>query len=259
MRGDAYVLAMGCSARCWPSRWACLPIYPAKGYSVTLPVKDPPWRTRSAHGRRVQAGVLALHGRARRPPAHCRHGRAQRLRPQPEPRALRGHRARVEQLFPGAGDTGRAQFWSGLRPATPSNVPMIGARPSPTCSSTPATARWAGRMPAARAWRSPTSSAAAAGGGFRFSGAAAMDRIAAQARCAARGSRCRRCVPCVRRVRRLGSEHRQHPGEAVQAGVHDLGFGNEADQWHIAQCVAQGAQFGIGAAEQPPPRPRQLM
>src|SRR5256885_3355482 len=26
---------------------------------------------------------------------------------------------RVQQLFPGAGDTGRAQFWSGLRPATP--------------------------------------------------------------------------------------------------------------------------------------------
>ena len=33
---------------------------------------------------------------------------------------------RVEQLFPGAGDTAQAQFWSGLRPATPSNVPLIG-------------------------------------------------------------------------------------------------------------------------------------
>jgi len=36
---------------------------------------------------------------------------------------------RVQQLFPGAGDTGRAQFWSGLRPATPSNVPLIGRSP----------------------------------------------------------------------------------------------------------------------------------
>ena len=34
---------------------------------------------------------------------------------------------RVEQLFPGAGDTTQAQFWTGLRPATPSNVPLIGA------------------------------------------------------------------------------------------------------------------------------------
>ena len=33
---------------------------------------------------------------------------------------------RVEELFPGAGDTERAQFWTGLRPATPSNAPLIG-------------------------------------------------------------------------------------------------------------------------------------
>ena len=33
---------------------------------------------------------------------------------------------RVEELFPGAGDAARAQFWTGLRPATPSNVPIIG-------------------------------------------------------------------------------------------------------------------------------------
>jgi D-amino-acid dehydrogenase len=33
---------------------------------------------------------------------------------------------RVEQLFPGAGDASQAQFWAGLRPATPSNLPIIG-------------------------------------------------------------------------------------------------------------------------------------
>src|SRR5207237_10285726 len=33
---------------------------------------------------------------------------------------------RVEELFPGAGDASLAQFWAGLRPATPSNVPYIG-------------------------------------------------------------------------------------------------------------------------------------
>ncbi len=33
---------------------------------------------------------------------------------------------RVEALFPGAGDVSQAQFWTGLRPATPSNVPIIG-------------------------------------------------------------------------------------------------------------------------------------
>jgi D-amino-acid dehydrogenase len=33
---------------------------------------------------------------------------------------------RTEELFPGAGDAEQAQFWTGLRPATPSNVPIIG-------------------------------------------------------------------------------------------------------------------------------------
>jgi D-amino-acid dehydrogenase len=33
---------------------------------------------------------------------------------------------RTEELFPGAGDPERAQFWTGLRPATPSNVPIVG-------------------------------------------------------------------------------------------------------------------------------------
>src|SRR5207237_6756108 len=34
---------------------------------------------------------------------------------------------RMLELFPAAGDPARAQFWTGLRPATPSNVPYIEA------------------------------------------------------------------------------------------------------------------------------------
>jgi D-amino-acid dehydrogenase len=33
---------------------------------------------------------------------------------------------RVLELFPGGGDPAQALFWTGLRPATPSNVPYIG-------------------------------------------------------------------------------------------------------------------------------------
>jgi D-amino-acid dehydrogenase len=36
---------------------------------------------------------------------------------------------RTRELFPGAGDVSRAEFWTGLRPTTPSNVPYIGATP----------------------------------------------------------------------------------------------------------------------------------
>jgi hypothetical protein len=56
--------------------------------------------------RRIQAGVLALHLGIGRPHAHRRHGRAQRLRPRPEPRALRSHRAPRRAAVP-------------RRPATP--------------------------------------------------------------------------------------------------------------------------------------------
>ena len=34
--------------------------------------------------------------------------------------------ARAGELFPALRPTGEAQFWCGLRPATPSNVPLIG-------------------------------------------------------------------------------------------------------------------------------------
>jgi len=34
---------------------------------------------------------------------------------------------RTFELFPDAGDRESAQFWAGLRPATPSNVPLVGA------------------------------------------------------------------------------------------------------------------------------------
>ena len=33
---------------------------------------------------------------------------------------------RTFELFPDAGDPANVQFWSGLRPATPGNVPLIG-------------------------------------------------------------------------------------------------------------------------------------
>ena len=128
VRGDAYVLAMGAfSPLLAQPLGIALPIYPAKGYSVTLPVKDAAMahqvsltddefklvfsRYTSERGDRLRiAGTAELNGYDRNlNPARCE-------------AIVR----RVEQLFPGAGDTTRAEFWTGLRPATPSNVPLIG-------------------------------------------------------------------------------------------------------------------------------------
>jgi D-amino-acid dehydrogenase len=124
LRADAYVLAMGSLSPLYAQQLGIrLPVYPAKGYSVTMPVKD----ARMAHqvsltddeyklvfsrlGDRLRiAGTAELNGYDRD---------LNRVRCEAIVR-------RVEELFPGAGDTTQAQFWTGLRPATPSNVPIIG-------------------------------------------------------------------------------------------------------------------------------------
>ena len=124
LKADAYVLAMGSLSPLYGKPLGIeLPIYPAKGYSVTMPVKD----ASKAHqvsltddefklvfsrlGDRLRiAGTAELNGYDRD---------LNRVRCEAIVR-------RVEELFPGAGDTERAQFWTGLRPATPSNVPIIG-------------------------------------------------------------------------------------------------------------------------------------
>lgn len=124
VRGDAYVVAMGSLSPLLVKPLGIrLPIYPAKGYSVTIPVAD----ASRAHqvsltddeyklvfsrlGDRLRiAGTAELNGYDRD---------LNRVRCEAIVR-------RVEALFPGAGDSSKAQFWTGLRPATPSNVPIIG-------------------------------------------------------------------------------------------------------------------------------------
>ncbi len=134
LRADAYVLAMGSLSPLYAQPLGIsLPIYPAKGYSVTMPVKD----ASMAHQVSLTDDEYKLV--------------FSRLTTSPTPDAPGGDRLRiagtaelngydrdlnrvrceaivrrVEQLFPGAGDTQQAQFWTGLRPATPSNVPIIG-------------------------------------------------------------------------------------------------------------------------------------
>lgn len=124
VRADAYVLALGSlSPLLAQPLGIALPIYPAKGYSVTLPVKDASMAHQvsltddeyklvfSRLGDKLRiAGTAELNGYDRD---------LKRVRCEAIVR-------RTEALFPGAGDTSLAQFWTGLRPATPSNLPVIG-------------------------------------------------------------------------------------------------------------------------------------
>ncbi len=124
LRADAYVLAMGSLSPLLAAPLGIrLPIYPAKGYSVTMPVKDEALAHQvsltddeyklvfSRLGNRLRiAGTAEFNGYDRD---------LNRVR-------CEAIVQRVEQLFPGAGDAEQAQFWTGLRPATPSHVPIIG-------------------------------------------------------------------------------------------------------------------------------------
>jgi D-amino-acid dehydrogenase len=124
LRADAYVLAMGSLSPLYVQPLGIsLPIYPAKGYSVTMPVKDASMAHQvsltddeyklvfSRLGDRLRiAGTAELNGYDRD---------LNRVR-------CEAIVKRTEQLFPGAGDASQAQFWTGLRPATPSNVPIVG-------------------------------------------------------------------------------------------------------------------------------------
>jgi D-amino-acid dehydrogenase len=125
LKADAYILSLGSYSPLFAAPLGIrLAIYPAKGYSVTMPVADAGRAYTvsmtddeyklvfSRLGERLRiAGTAELNGYDTAiNEVRCR-------------AILR----RTLELFPGAGDAARAQFWAGLRPATPSNVPYIGA------------------------------------------------------------------------------------------------------------------------------------
>jgi D-amino-acid dehydrogenase len=101
-----------------------VPVYPVKGYSITVPIVD---ETRAPVstimdetykiaitrlGDRIRVGGMAeIAGFNKDLPVSRR--------------ATLEHS--VEDLFGGAGDQKRATFWSGLRPMTPDGTPVIGA------------------------------------------------------------------------------------------------------------------------------------
>ena len=121
---DAYVAALGSyTPGLLRPLGLHLPVYPAKGYSATVPLKESSVApsvsvTDDGHkivfsrlGQRLRiAGTAEFNGfNTDLNPVRCQ--------------ALL---TRAQQLFPALDPAGEAQFWCGLRPATPSNVPFIG-------------------------------------------------------------------------------------------------------------------------------------
>ena len=122
---DAFVVALGSySPALVKSLGIRLPVYPVKGYSITVPIKD---ETRAPVstvmdetfkiaitrlGDRIRVGGMAEiagfdHSLPAKRQATLQHS--------------------VEDLFGGAGDQSQATFWTGLRPMTPDGTPVVGA------------------------------------------------------------------------------------------------------------------------------------
>ena len=124
---DRYVLALGShSAAMLRPLGLRLPVYPVKGYSITVPIVDAARAPESTLmdesykiaitrlGDRIRVGGMAeISGYNNALPERRR--------------ATLVHS--LTDLFPGAGDVEAASYWSGLRPMTPDGTPVIGATP----------------------------------------------------------------------------------------------------------------------------------
>jgi D-amino-acid dehydrogenase len=125
LKADAYLVALGSySPLLLQPVGIRIPVYPVKGYSITVPITEAAGAPEStvmdeSHkvavtrlGDRIRVGgtaelagyTLKLHDARRQTLEHV-----------------------VTDLFPRGGDVTRAEFWCGLRPMTPDGTPVVGA------------------------------------------------------------------------------------------------------------------------------------
>jgi D-amino-acid dehydrogenase len=124
LRADAYVLALGSySPLLLRPIGMAVPVYPVKGYSVTLPLDagdEAPHVSLTDHSRKLVFSRLGDRLRVA--------GTAELTGYDTEINEQRCQAIikRSFEWFPKAGRAEQAQFWTGLRPATPDNVPLVG-------------------------------------------------------------------------------------------------------------------------------------
>jgi D-amino-acid dehydrogenase len=126
VKADSIVLAMGSYSTQFLKGLVDIPVYPLKGYSLTIPIRDAGKAPVSTvldetykiaitrFDERIRVGGMAeivgfdktLNPKRRDTLEMC-----------------------VNDLFPGAGNTSEATFWTGLRPMTPDGTPIVGATP----------------------------------------------------------------------------------------------------------------------------------
>ena len=126
VKADAVVMALGSfSPMLLRPHGIRLPVYPVKGYSLTIPITDAALAPESTvMDESYKIAITRLGDRIRVGGMAEISGYNNRL----EPARRRTLEHSVSDLFPG-GDLSQATFWSGLRPMTPDGPPVIGATP----------------------------------------------------------------------------------------------------------------------------------
>lgn len=100
-----------------------LPIYPVKGYSITVPIAEPARAPVSTLlDETYKVAITRLGDRIRVGGMAEISGFNNRL--EPRRRATLEHS--LQSLFPDAGEIAAGSFWSGLRPMTPDGPPIVG-------------------------------------------------------------------------------------------------------------------------------------
>lgn len=122
--GDTYICAMGPFAPgLLRGIGIRLPVYPVKGYSITLPVTDDAGAPQSTiMDETHKVAITRLGGRIRVAGQAEIIGYNKRL----GRHATDTVRYVVNDLFPKGGDVSRAEGWTGLRPMTPDGTPVLG-------------------------------------------------------------------------------------------------------------------------------------
>jgi len=124
VKADAFVVALGSfSPALLRPLGVYAPVYPVKGYSISVPIIAPERAPESTLlDETYKIAITRLGDRIRVGGMAEISGFDRKL----EPRRQRTLQHSLDSLFPGAGDLSRGTFWAGLRPMTPDGTPLVG-------------------------------------------------------------------------------------------------------------------------------------
>jgi D-amino-acid dehydrogenase len=125
-KADAYVMALGCqSPKLARPIGIDLPVYPIKGYSLTIPVGNHEAPPTIASVDEHNLVAITSFGDRVRVTATAEFAGYDTTH---KPADFAFMKSVVQDLYPDGADYHRAEMWAGLRPMTPDNLPIIGRK-----------------------------------------------------------------------------------------------------------------------------------